>query len=593
MAALSKLQTGRPNGHSGSRPLDLPRILLLLFAAALAVALLTSQATAQTCEEKLWQQDGQFEDAFGQTVFLDDGTVVVAEPGIDGTGRVSVHARVGPVWTHLADIVAPDASPGARFGDALWLDGDTLVVGAPFDGERGPEAGAVYVYERSPGAPGDPLDDTWTFTAKLYPTGAGVPAPVPTHFGFAVSLEDDTLMAGAPGWVWPLPKDVPGGVAVYVRDDGGTPGDVLDDVWVEQAWLAPASPLPNDFGIALRMLPGARAALVGEAVHGSPAQGSVRIIHRDDQGTPDPLDDTWADVDQLTGRDVGPTYGASLAFAGSILLVGGGYTVPEPGFETEFVEVYVLDDAGTGSDPSDDAWIPDGTLGDPPGSAYGGFGSVLALSDGPGPPRALVNQGGWIWGPPFHGGRVRIFERQGGEWIEQLLTQAPDAAVKDGFGGSMVLDGELAVIGAKGAPYVDDDPAVEGSAYVLDLATPSPWSVQPVSGAFMPFGGWGRLETGASVTVRLYGTWTPQRDVVLVIGPSAILAPFKGSTMVPLPTLLFPLVTGDNGDVAVSAAWPRADAVPSGTEVWFQVWIPPIHSFESWETTQGLLATQP
>jgi hypothetical protein len=56
-------------------------------------------------------------------------------------------------------LIAPDGAAGDLLGDAVAVDGDTAVVGAPGDdGARG----AVYVFARSA--------DSWTQTAKLTAT---------------------------------------------------------------------------------------------------------------------------------------------------------------------------------------------------------------------------------------------------------------------------------------------------------------------------------------------------------------------------------------------------------------------------------------
>ena len=547
----------------------------LVVTAILAV--LASRAEAQLFEAKLWQHDSQFADHFGRTVFLAGGTAVVTEPGEDETGTVHVYERVGTSWTALTSLVAPDATAGARFGDALWLDGDTLVVGAPYDAEHGVAAGAVYVFERQrAGTPGDPTDDRWTPTAKLYPaTGS-----VPDHFGWAVCLRGGTLLVGAPGAGY-----------IFVFDGRDTPADPLDDIWVQQAQILSAE--PGGIGRAVLLLPDARTALLGGDHDAITHQGKVSLFHRDDQGTPaDPVDDTWVDAGGLSGSDVGG-FGQSLAFAGSTLLVGGGWHAPVPPNwkNMEFVGAYDLDDAGTPSDPSDDLWIPAGTLTDPGYPAFSGFGSTVALTNGAGPQVALVNSGGFEWsggGPPPSFDILRSFHREAGGWNFTGNLVPPDDAYADGFGDSLAIDGERALIGARGAPYseVYEETPVEGSAWVLDLAQPSPWS-KPWYGH--PLAGWGVVDAGWPVTLRLYNSpaLTP---AVLVLGLSAIYAPFKSETMVPLPQVLIPLVLGPNDDVMLKGVWPAG--IPSGTELWCQVWFPPPPG-ALWQFSEVVVAAQP
>ncbi|MBJ7359115.1 FG-GAP repeat protein [Nocardioides sp.] len=84
------------------------------------------------------------------------------------------------------EINPPDGVAAMHFGTSVAMDGDTLVVGAPGPGLTAP--GAVYVFTRSAG-------ETWTQAAKLTASdgsnGDGL--------GTAVSIDGDTIVAGAPG----------------------------------------------------------------------------------------------------------------------------------------------------------------------------------------------------------------------------------------------------------------------------------------------------------------------------------------------------------------------------------------------------------
>jgi hypothetical protein len=87
------------------------------------------------------------------------------------------------------------------------------------------------------------------------------------------------------------------------------------------------------------------------------------------------------------------------------------------------------------------------------GPAGSRFGSAVSL-DGD---RALV-------GAPGDGsepGAAYVFVRSGGAWIEEARLSADDGAAADGFGGSVSLDGDRALIGAAGA---DNE---SGAAYVF------------------------------------------------------------------------------------------------------------------------------
>lgn len=101
------------------------------------------------------------------------------------------HAALAQVITqHEVGILrAPvaDRQDGDRFGHAIAMDEDYLVVGAPGDDERGVDAGAAYVFARQ--------GLTWVLQAKLAPA-ALQPGDA---FGTAVDVKQGHIVVGAPG----------------------------------------------------------------------------------------------------------------------------------------------------------------------------------------------------------------------------------------------------------------------------------------------------------------------------------------------------------------------------------------------------------
>lgn len=115
--------------------------------------------------------------------------------GAADAGRVSLW-RIDPNGPMpLASIAASDASAGDRFGASVALDGDVLVVGAPFDDDApAVDAGAVYWFERS--------GSTWSERAKLAAAGAASGDRFPSELAIAGSelvagVPDDSTAAGA------------------------------------------------------------------------------------------------------------------------------------------------------------------------------------------------------------------------------------------------------------------------------------------------------------------------------------------------------------------------------------------------------------
>jgi uncharacterized repeat protein (TIGR01451 family) len=112
------------------------------------------------CEPPLPPADGQPGDEFGRSVAVDDDWLFVGAPFAKGSGVVYVYKRDGRLLTLERTLTASDAARGDQFGLTLALSGDTLIVGAPNNvGSSGSLAGAVYVFQRE--------GDAWSERQKL------------------------------------------------------------------------------------------------------------------------------------------------------------------------------------------------------------------------------------------------------------------------------------------------------------------------------------------------------------------------------------------------------------------------------------------
>ncbi len=152
-------------------------------------------------------------DYFGFRVAVSGDTAVVgafnedsAATGIDGaqdddsavdSGAVYVFRRSGAVWQQEAYLKASNTDAGDRFGQAVAIAGDVIVVGAPgessaatgLDGDQADDSatasGAVYVFRRSGAA--------WRQDAYVKASNTGAR----DGFGASLALTDDTLVVGA------------------------------------------------------------------------------------------------------------------------------------------------------------------------------------------------------------------------------------------------------------------------------------------------------------------------------------------------------------------------------------------------------------
>jgi hypothetical protein len=193
----------------------------VVWVGALATLVGVACNPEQRIEESRLRSFGRY----GRSVAMSLGIAAVGAPEEDsGHGAVYVLAQGGDVFSPAARI--PPPTPGfGHFGDAVAIDGTTLVVGAPRTDRPGAfRAGAVYVFELSANA--------YTLTATL-----SSPAPQAWEaFGTAVAIDEDRIVVGAPD------RDALGATdagAAYVFERSGSS-------WTYVAALSAPSPASSD-----------------------------------------------------------------------------------------------------------------------------------------------------------------------------------------------------------------------------------------------------------------------------------------------------------------------------------------------------------
>ncbi|MBI1761102.1 MAG: FG-GAP repeat protein [Acidobacteria bacterium] len=197
---------------------------------------------------------------------------------VDDAGAV-YPLMIDPIFSQQAKLSAPDAAANDAFGDSVALDGNTAVVGAPFDDGSGANQASVYVFVRS--------DTVWTFQAKL----AAVDGATSDQFGFAFALSGDTLVVGAP--FDDIDQD-----SVYVFTRSGTS-------WSQQQKLTASDGATGDhFGVAVALSGNTFVAGASDDnISANADQGSAYVFTR--SGT------AWMFQQKLTAND-----GAAFDFFG-------------------------------------------------------------------------------------------------------------------------------------------------------------------------------------------------------------------------------------------------------------------------------------
>ena len=351
-------------------------------------------------------------DIFGGSVALSGDTLAVGAIGEDSigigvpsdnsarrSGAVYVFVRENQTWQFQAYIKASNAEADDEFGHAIALDGDTLVVGAPFedspstginndqgnDDTTGGASGAVYVYVRANGI--------WSQEAYIKASNTGVS----DFFGTSVAVNEDTIAIGAP------------------REDSSAHG------------------------------------INGDENSGAlPDSGAVYVFTRTNK--------TWAQQAYIkaTNTDDFDLFGGAVALSGNTLAVGAvGEDTNQPGVNgngqndnsaPQSGAVYVF--TRTGGEWTQEAFIKSSNP-----ENFDGFGTSLTLSEN----TLAVGAPGEDSGFPEEqadnsasgSGAVYVLTRTTGVWTQEAYIKASNPSKDDAFGGHLDLSGNLLVVGAQ------------------------------------------------------------------------------------------------------------------------------------------------
>jgi hypothetical protein len=251
---------------------------------------------------KLTASDGAASDFFGSAVSIDGDRAAVGSWGDDDLGPQSGSVYVFELqpsgnWAEVYKVKPYDGFDNDKFGGAVSLDGDRLLVGADFADAGGIDSGTAYVFERQ-------ADGTWLLAFKLAPSDASVS----NFFGVSVALDGDRALVGARGANGLT--NYTGAAYVFERFPSGT--------WVEMSELNAFDGATGDFfGIAVAI--DGDVAVVGshQDDDAGTSSGSAHVFKRHVSGV-------WAQVAKLVAGDAaaGDTFGKSLALNGERALIG-------------------------------------------------------------------------------------------------------------------------------------------------------------------------------------------------------------------------------------------------------------------------------
>ena len=319
-----------------------------------------------------WTQQAKLEVAdpqitnLGGSVALQGNTAVVGMISSAITDVFIFERDQNGHWSHESTLTAP----GTNSTNSLAIQGDTIIVGAPFFSNDNNQTtiGAVYIFTRDE-------KGNWTQQAQLLD-----PNPVFFYnaFGGSVAFDSNTLVIGS------LTFSV-SRAYIFDRNEQGD--------WLMQQVLDPdGNSSPDNFGASVAIQ---GDTLVVGASHDAPS-GSAHIFKRDENGI-------WLEHAKLLQSDAGSNdvFGAAVAFDNETIIVGAR---GDDDNGSSSGSAYVFDAAGTTGkcpwDLDDDAvvgvsdllvllaaWGPVPTP-DPPdfdGDGFVGVSDLLALLGNWGP----------------------------------------------------------------------------------------------------------------------------------------------------------------------------------------------------------------
>ncbi|WP_417389767.1 Calx-beta domain-containing protein [Gimesia sp.] len=378
-------------------------------------------------------------DHLGNDMAVDGDTMIVGAPfwsatiPNQGAALIYVRNRQGThndlsddTWEYQAALLAPDRAYFDRFGWSVAINGDTAVVGAVTGDGSVLNSGSVYVYTRS--------GTTWSFQQELTASDA-----VPNDFfGEKLAIEGDTIVVGSV-----RNNSYTGAAYVFERANG---------VWSETTKLTASDAVTGQqFGSAIDF---EGSTLVIGAYRDSDIfsqSGAVYIFQK--------FNDHWAETQKLKSSQPATNgiFGLSVSLEGENLVIGSSaisVTAPNSG------KAYLFTlDADTGIWSETQTLIPDD------GNANAYFGHRVEIKN-----NLIVISSLRDADTAVNNGKVYTFVKQGTTWVQSQKFISPDAADDDYFGKSFaVSEGALLV----SAHYDDEGGNNTGSLYYFGPQAPA------------------------------------------------------------------------------------------------------------------------
>lgn len=402
-----------------------------LLITAGASTLLTMPGMAQCNQTKYIDSNALCSNGTGTALAMDGSTLAVGSPnyGSPSVGGVFVLERTGSNWVENQILTALDGADTDRFGDAVAISGNTILVGAPQSRPSGLlAAGSAYVFER--------INGSWMQTQKLVASDA----TANSRFGWSVAIYGEVMVVAARSTS--AISFESGAIYIFERSGG--------------SWIQAAKVVGNDTSTFDKI--GHRVATNGQQVFASslsatgmePGAGAVYAFGK--------VRGNWIQLDKIFPTDgyFGQGFGMSLAVEGDVLAVGADR---DSDVGHRVGAVYVYERAGFG-------WRVQEKVYPVAPEFLGRFGFSVALSGG-----TLAVGEPTVDGVHTNAGAFSAYRLTESGWQFAIRFREPGAEAASHLGDSIAISGGYIAAGAPGAQNGNPHPQCAiGNVWLVDVA---------------------------------------------------------------------------------------------------------------------------
>jgi len=396
---------------------------------------------AQTTEiQKLLTSDGATNDLFGVSISISGNYAIVGASGDsdngDETGSAYVFYKNSGTWELLDKLTAIDGAEGDKFGDAVSIYGDYLVIGAPYDDVNGTWSGSIYIYHN--------ISGSWELDSKIT---ASVGASY-DRFGNSVSIFGDYIIVGS---MW---DDYNGhsdtGSAYIIHNNSGN--------WEETQKITASDGNNNDhFGSSVSISTNYAVIGANNDLNSGERTGSAYIFYNNSGN--------WEEEEKIlaSDHDDDDRFGDSVSISDNHVIIGAwgdNNNGNHGGSAYLFHKISGY-------------WDQESKITADDVEGYDNFGCSVSISGD----YAIIGSRGNDDNGSTSGSAYVFYNHPVASWIQTDKLLASDGSEGDFLGSSVSISDNNIFVGAK---FDDDNGDDSGSAYTYELPLPS-ISVNPVN----------------------------------------------------------------------------------------------------------------